>query len=114
MLGIQAYEQVLSVELLRALRDCGAIIYGLGDERRVAERVPTVCFNLPGVAPRAVTEAAAQAGIGIRDGHMYSPRLMKRLGLSLESGAVRVSLVHYNTVQELQRLREVLSGLRCG
>jgi selenocysteine lyase/cysteine desulfurase len=34
--------------------------------------------------------------------------------LSLESGAVRVSLVHYNTVQELQRLREVLLRSRCG
>jgi len=114
MLAIQSYEQLLSVELLHVLRDCGAIIYGLGDEGRVAERVPTVCFNLPGVAPRAVTEAAAHAGIGIRDGHMYSPRLMQRLGLSLESGAVRVSLVHYNTVQELQRLREVLLRSRCG
>jgi selenocysteine lyase/cysteine desulfurase len=59
-----------------------------------------------------VTEAAARADIGIRDGHMYSPRLMQRLGLSKETGAVRVSLVHYNTAAEIQRLAAVLAGLR--
>jgi cysteine desulfurase family protein (TIGR01976 family) len=112
MAAIQAYEQTLSVELLRVLHDCGAEIYGIGDARRVAERVPTVCFNMPGVAPAAVTEAAAAAGIGLRDGHMYSPRLMKRLGVPVDSGVVRVSLVHYNLPAELQRLREVLARLR--
>lgn len=112
MEGIQAYEQELSLELLRVLRERGAEIYGIQDPRRVAERVPTVCFNLPGVAPAAVTEAAARGGIGIRDGHMYSPRLMRRLGLAVESGAVRVSLVHYNTPAEIHRFAELLSQVR--
>jgi cysteine desulfurase family protein (TIGR01976 family) len=112
MSAIQAYEQTLSRALLGVLRASGATIYGISAEARVAERVPTVCFNLPGVAPATVTECAARAGIGIRDGHMYSPRLMRRLGLSLESGAVRVSLVHYNTLGEIGRLGEVLAQLR--
>ena len=112
MAAIRDYEQTLSLELLRLLRDCGAKIYGIRDDAQVSARVPTVCFNLPGIAPAAVTEAAAGAGIGIRDGHMYSPRLMGRLGLAVQSGAVRVSLVHYNTPAELQRLAAVLNGLR--
>jgi len=53
----------------------------------------------------------AKAGIGIRDGHMYSPRLMKRLGLPVESGAARVSLVHYNTIEEIHRFADVLRDL---
>jgi len=112
MRGIRAYEQHLSLELLRALRAVGASIYGVSDEADLTQRVPTVCFNLPGTAPAAVAEAAARAGIGIRDGHMYSPRLMSRLGLAPESGAVRVSLVHYNLAAEIHRLGEVLAGLR--
>jgi cysteine desulfurase family protein (TIGR01976 family) len=112
MSAIRTYEQALSLEMMRVLRDCGAQVYGIHDDRLVAERVPTFCFNLPGVAPQEVTDAAARAGLGIRDGHLYAPRLMKRLGLPLETGAVRVSLVHYNTTAEVQRLGDVLMGLR--
>jgi selenocysteine lyase/cysteine desulfurase len=50
----------------------------------------------------------AEAEIGIRDGHMYAPRLMDRLGLSMDKGAVRASLVHYNTVAEIECFGEVL------
>jgi len=55
----------------------------------------------------------ADAGIGVRDGHMYAPRLMRRLGLDPDSGGVRVSLVHYNTVEEIHRFRDVLLRLNC-
>jgi cysteine desulfurase family protein (TIGR01976 family) len=112
MTAIRGYEQSLSLHLLRMLRECGATIYGIDTEARISERVPTVCFNIPGVPPQDVTNAAARVGIGIRDGHMYSPRLMARLGLAKESGAVRVSLVHYNTVAEINRLGEVLATLK--
>ena len=73
--------------------------------------MPTLAFNLPGVAPATVTEAMARAGIGIRDGHLYCPRLMQRLGLPQESGTVRVSLVHYNTLAEIHRFGNVLLDL---
>jgi selenocysteine lyase/cysteine desulfurase len=110
--GIREYEQSLSREVIRVLRECDATIYGLADEAHLKDRVPTVLFNLPGVSPAAVTEAAAKANIGIRDGHMYAPRLMGRLGLSVATGAVRVSLVHYNTSAEIQKLADVLQTLR--
>lgn len=109
--AIHRYEQKLSIEMLSVLRECGAQIYGVCDAARVAERVPTFCFNLKGVLPADVVNAASKAGFGIRDGHMYSPRLMKRLSLPLETGAVRASLVHYNTVEEIQRFGNVIAAL---
>jgi cysteine desulfurase family protein (TIGR01976 family) len=112
MNAIRTYERGLSLELLRVLKDNGATIYGIDSEARVSERVPTICFNMPGVLPQVVTETAARAGIGIRDGHMYAPRLMKRLGLTKETGVVRVSLVHYNTFAEIHRFANVLAGLK--
>ena len=112
MNAIRAYEKTLSLELLRVLKENGAQVYGIAGEDRIGERVPTICFNIPGVAPSEVTETAARAGIGLRDGHMYSPRLMKRLGLTKESGAVRVSLVHYNTFDEIHRFADVLRGMK--
>ena len=111
MQNIRAYEESLSLEMIQVLQDCGATIYGLTATDRVHERVPTLCFNLPNVTPARVTETMARAGIGIRDGHMYAPRLMKRLGVPLESGVVRASLVHYNTVDEIHNFGNAMLDL---
>jgi cysteine desulfurase family protein (TIGR01976 family) len=111
LMSIRQYEQMLSLELLGVLEECGATVYGLRGKERIGERVPTILFNLPNVSPAKVTEELSRGGIGVRDGHMYSPRLMKRLRLSVETGAVRVSLVHYNTTEEIARFGKVLSGL---
>jgi cysteine desulfurase family protein (TIGR01976 family) len=111
MNAIRAYEQTLSLEMLRLFHKCGAVVYGVKDSARIDERVPTFCFNLPGADPARVTEKFAEAGIGIRDGHMYAPRLMRRLNLPVETGAVRASLVHYNTFDEVHRFGEVLRSV---
>jgi cysteine desulfurase family protein (TIGR01976 family) len=111
MTTIREYEETLSLELLRVLQECGATVYGVREKERIGERVPTLCFNLGRIPPADVTDELSRAGIGVRDGHMYSPRLMKRLGLELESGAVRASLVHYNTMEEIQRFANVLFDL---
>ena len=111
MKAFRQYEETLSLEMLRVLNESGAMVYGISTKEKVAERVPTLCFNLPRVAPADVTEAMSRANIGIRDGHLYSPRLMKRLGLSIETGAVRASLVHYNTIEEIHRFGNVLRDL---
>jgi len=111
MTAIRSYEEGLSLELLRILRECGATIYGVAEDHRVHERVPTLCFNLKKTAPAKVTETMSDAGIGIRDGHMYTPRLMKRLGLRQDSGVVRISAVHYNTMEEIHRFGDILLDL---
>jgi cysteine desulfurase family protein (TIGR01976 family) len=110
--SIRAYEETLSMEMLRVLNDHDAEIYGISNGDRLRERVPTWCFNLPKISPARVTEELAKRGIGVRDGHMYSPRLMRRLGLSLETGAVRASLVHYNTLAEVQNFAGALFEIR--
>lgn len=111
MTAIRNYEETLSVNFLGVLRDAGAEIYGIQDEHRLRERVPTFLFNLPGVSPERVTDAMAAAGIGVRDGHMYSPRLIRRLGLRFPEGAVRASLVHYNTREEIAQFGAVLATI---
>ena len=111
MNSIRKYEASLSWEMLEALRGAGAIVYGIDDPTRVAERVPTFCFRLPDVAPAVVTETMAERSIGIRDGHMYAPRLMRRLGISLDTGVNRASLVHYNSVEDIHEFGKVLRDM---
>ena len=111
--AIRDYEILLAREMLAVLKRCGATIYGVDDEARIVERVPTFCFNIGTLSPQMIVEEMAERQIGIRDGHMYAPRLMKRLGLSMDSGAIRASLVHYNTIDEIGRfetaLREIIA-----
>ena len=108
---IREYEGTLSHEMLAELQAAGAIIYGVDDARRIAERVPTFCFNLPNILPALVTETMSNRGIGIRDGHMYAPRLMKHLGRSLDTGVVRASILHYNTIEEIHEFGKGLRDL---
>jgi cysteine desulfurase family protein (TIGR01976 family) len=111
MASIREYEATLSREMLEVLQAAGAIIYGIDDPTRLAERVPTFCFNLPNILPAFVTETMSNHAIGIRDGHMYAPRLMKHLGRGLDTGVIRASILHYNTIEEIHEFGRVLRDM---
>jgi cysteine desulfurase family protein (TIGR01976 family) len=109
MEAIRAYETMLSAEALRALAELdNVIVYGICKASQLEHRVPTICFNLNGVPAAQVSSLCAENGIGVRDGNMYSPRLLRRMGIPPDSGAVRASLVHYNTVEEIGKFVDVL------
>jgi len=110
--AIRAYEAQLSRAMLKVLAEANATVYGITDGDSLSHRTPTLCFNLRAISPSQVTEQLARQNIAVRDGHMYSPRLMKRLGLASESGAVRASLVHYNTLEEVERFGRALASVR--
>jgi cysteine desulfurase family protein (TIGR01976 family) len=110
--AIRGYEAQLSRAMLDVLEEANATVYGITARDQVLQRTPTLCFTLPGVVPAVVAEDLAKQEIGVRDGHMYSPRLMKRLGLAMETGAVRASLVHYNTLDEVRRFGKAVAGIR--
>ncbi len=105
-------EQALAGRLLAFLRDRrGVRIYG--HERADKElRVPTVSFTVEGHDPAAVARHVDGASIGIRYGDFYARRLIAALGLGERNGVVRVSMVHYNTLEEIDaliaRLAEVM------
>ena len=113
MAAIRAYEELLCVELLRSLAQIDhVVVYGVRESRDVHHRVPTVCFTIRGIDAATVAVRCAENCIGVRDGNMYSPRLLRRLGVPPESGVVRASLAHYNTLEEVDRFVEVLRKMK--
>lgn len=109
MEAIRIYEMTLSAEILRSLAKLEDVtVYGIREPSQLTQRVPTICFNLNGVPPAHVAVFCAENGIGVRDGNMYSPRLLRRMGIPSESGAVRASLVHYNTMEEIAKFIDAL------
>ncbi|HEV2982859.1 MAG TPA: cysteine desulfurase-like protein [Vicinamibacterales bacterium] len=115
---IAEYERTLSSALLDAAAGIpGVTVHGVTDRAHLHDRVPTLCFSVAGVESSVVADDLAAKDIGVRSGHMYSPRLMTRLSL-MPGGVVRASLVHYNTCAEIARfgsaLREVIDDRRVG
>ena len=67
-------------------------------------RVPTISFTVDGRSSRSIVSEIDRHGIGIRHGDFYARHLADHLGLDPSDGVVRVSMVHYNTLAEVDRL----------
>jgi selenocysteine lyase/cysteine desulfurase len=80
----------------------------VGPSHAGPDRVGTVSFVHASRSSREIAAAFDGTDIAIRHGHMYAYRLCEALDLDPDDGVVRISLVHYNTVEEIGRLIEVL------
>ena len=72
------------------------------------DRAATISFVTTERPIGDVAEHLAQKQVGIGCGDFYAVRCVKALGLPIEPGVLRVSMVHYNTGQEVQRLIQAL------
>jgi cysteine desulfurase family protein (TIGR01976 family) len=76
-----------------------------------AQRVATISFVVDGLSSDQIPPQLDTHRIGIRYGHFYALRLIEDLGLLPQQGVVRVSMVHYNTLEECDRLIDRLAEI---
>lgn len=106
--GIARHEEDLAERLLAWLRARNDVtIVGERDASR-ERRVPTIAFKVAGRDSAEIVASVDRRRVGIRYGDFHSRRLVERLGLAPGNGVVRVSMVHYNTLGEVDRLVEAL------
>ncbi len=74
-------------------------------------RVPTIAFGIRGHRSSALVPHLDARGIGIRWGDFYAKGAIARMGREDRDGVVRVSLVHYNRLEEVDR---IIEGLEAG
>lgn len=74
-------------------------------------RVPTVSFTVEGKKSSEIPLIVDMQKIGIRWGDFYARRLIESLNISDIDGVVRISMVHYNTKTEVEKLINVLDKL---
>ncbi|MBC8509430.1 MAG: cysteine desulfurase-like protein [Chloroflexi bacterium] len=109
MAAIKAYEFEINRALLEVLGSIPEVhIYGLSDMKRLDERVPTFSINVDGFHPRQLAEQLGRRGIYAWDGNYYALAVTQRLGVEESGGMLRIGGVHYNTVDEVYRLGDVL------
>ncbi|MCL2450980.1 MAG: aminotransferase class V-fold PLP-dependent enzyme, partial [Polyangiaceae bacterium] len=101
--AITPFERSLGDYFLATMPDA-VTVYGLPT---MEGRVPTFLVNVEGVAAADVAAALAKRDIGVwAHDSWYSLNLYKRLGY--DADAVRLGFIHYNTVEEVDRLVEAL------
>ena len=57
-----------------------------------------------------VASAVDEAEVAIRYGHFYAKRAIEAMALTESEGVARVSMVHYNTLEEVDRLIATLTA----
>lgn len=102
--AFEKHEDALCERLLAYLRGKKSVrIIGMASAS-MGGRVPTVSFMVAGTQSESIVRHTDRFGIGIRFGDFYAKRLVDVLGLQPQGGVVRVSMAHYNTMEEIDRL----------
>ncbi|PWU43311.1 cysteine desulfurase-like protein [Micromonospora globispora] len=106
----QAHEERLFDRLLAGLAGLPAVtVYG-----SPARRCPTVSFRVAGLTPAETAAALGGAGFCLSSGDYYAYEYFQTMGLRDSGGAVRASVYHYNTLDEVDRLLAELDRLADG
>ncbi|NIM10861.1 MAG: cysteine desulfurase-like protein [Candidatus Aminicenantes bacterium] len=108
---LAGYEETLSARLLDFLNSKPNVrIIGKKEADR-SVRFPTISFVVKDVKSSTIPPEVDKHKIGIRYGDFYARRLITDLGLAPQDGVVRVSMVHYNTREEIDRLIKIFETL---
>lgn len=106
------YETILARRLLEGLAQLpGVRVQGIVTAEALSRRVPTVSFTVDRKAPADIAKALARRGIFVWSGHNYAVEPARWLGIYERGGVVRVGPVHYNSVEEIDRLLAALEDI---
>ncbi|MDP7197524.1 MAG: cysteine desulfurase, partial [SAR202 cluster bacterium] len=60
---------------------------------------------------KKISDQLVKNGIATRNDNFYAWRCLKALGIDVDDGVVRTSMVHYNTHEDVEKLISVLKKL---
>jgi len=107
MIAVQAFERELVTSLIDGLRAIpGVSIAGITDSARFDQRVPTVAIVKEGHQPHEIASYLAANHIYVWSGNYYAVEIMERI--DRPEGMVRIGIGQYNTIDEINRLLNLL------
>jgi cysteine desulfurase family protein (TIGR01976 family) len=105
MTAVAAYENGLAASLAAGLAGIETVTVVPAP----AGRCPTIAFRVTGQTPAQTARTLGEQGICVSHGDYYAVEFFAAAGL--RDGAVRASIYHYNTADEIDRLVEALRKL---
>jgi cysteine desulfurase family protein (TIGR01976 family) len=108
--AIHRHEREMTEKMIAGLLEIpGLKLYGINDPRRFENRCSTFVVRVEGHTPLELATKLGERGFFTWDGNYYALNLTEQLDVERLGGFLRIGLVHYNTMEEVERL---LGGLR--
>jgi len=107
---IAAHEKLIGEQLLSYLRhrnDCRIIGRASGSDGRV----PTISFKVDGRDSGELAKAIDPYKVAVRFGDFHARRLAEALDLTAQGGVLRVSMAHYNSAADVDKLIGALDAV---
>jgi cysteine desulfurase family protein (TIGR01976 family) len=113
--AIHEHERALLEKMMTGLAKIrGLKIYGITDPARFHERCATLAIRIENNTPLELATKLGDRGFFTWDGNYYALNLTEHLDVEKSGGFLRIGLVHYNTLDEVDRLlaalREIVSA----
>ena len=106
---IHEHERTLMERAMTGLQKIpGLKIYGITDPARFNDRCATLAIRIEGYTPFELATKLGERGFFTWDGNYYALNLTEHLGVEKSGGFLRIGLVHYNTVDEVDCLLAAL------
>lgn len=107
--AITQYEHAMMERLISELTQIkGSKVYGISDPKRFQQRCPTIALRIEGHSPLELATKLGDRGFFTWDGNYYALNVTERLDVEKSGGFLRIGLVHYNTMEEVDRLSAAL------
>ena len=112
---IHSHERALMEKMIAGLLSIpGLKLYGISDPRRFDNRCATIVVRVEGFTPLELATKLGDRGFFTWDGNYYALNVTEQLDVERTGGFLRIGLVHYNTMEEVERmlsaLREIVRG----
>lgn len=107
----EQHEQRLSERFLQRLNALdGVNLFGIAKEDSQL-RTPTFALTFDRYSPEFIAKTLGEHNICVWNGHFYALGLVRQLGLEESGGVVRIGCMHYNTIEEVDMLFDVLESI---
>src|SRR6266849_1188370 len=113
--AIHGHERKMMEKMIAGLLAIpGLKLYGITDPRRFENRCATIVVRIEGHTPLELATKLGGRGFFTWDGNYYALNVTEQLDIERTGGFLRIGLVHYNTMEEVERmlaaLREIVGG----
>ena len=103
--AIHPHERAMTEKMISGLLAIpGLKLYGISDPRRFDNRCATIAVRIEGHTPLELATKLGERGFFTWDGNYYALNVTEQLDVERTGGFLRIGLVHYNTMEEVERM----------